>query len=330
MPLAIVVGLFVLTARAMAASDPPADREPDLVVIGHQWWWEARYPQRRRHRQRDPHPRGQGRCSSRVESADVIHDFWVPAARAQDRRDPRAPDLHLAAGRRAGHLPRRVRGVLRRAARLDAHRRRRASRRQSSTPGSSTSSRPRRAPDERAPPRAAQRVFARRDVRQVPRHPRRRAARRASAPDLTHLAARSDPRRRRPAEHARETSRAGCSDPQVDQARAATCPTCNLTDDEVERSRRLLRDAPMSLATVVPLEHAPRTRTRAEERGAFAWVATVDHKRIGILYLCHGALLLRASAGSRRSSCACSSRGRTHARRRRTRSTSSSRCTARR
>src|SRR5580692_2867328 len=39
-PCVIVLGLFGLTARAMARSDAPPDREPDLVVIGHQWWWE--------------------------------------------------------------------------------------------------------------------------------------------------------------------------------------------------------------------------------------------------------------------------------------------------
>src|SRR5271156_5342170 len=37
-PLLIVIGLFALTARTMAATDPPADRAPDVTVIGHQWW----------------------------------------------------------------------------------------------------------------------------------------------------------------------------------------------------------------------------------------------------------------------------------------------------
>ena len=43
-PLVIVVFLFVLTARTMSKVDPPPPAEPDLVVTGHQWWWEARYP----------------------------------------------------------------------------------------------------------------------------------------------------------------------------------------------------------------------------------------------------------------------------------------------
>ena len=44
-PILIIVCLFTLTVRGMRESDPPANREPDLIVIGHQWWWEVRYPQ---------------------------------------------------------------------------------------------------------------------------------------------------------------------------------------------------------------------------------------------------------------------------------------------
>jgi cytochrome c oxidase subunit 2 len=76
-PLAIVVGLFVLTARAMAASDPPPDREPDIVVVGHQWWWEARYASGAITANEIHVPVGKD-LLIRVESADVIHDFWVP------------------------------------------------------------------------------------------------------------------------------------------------------------------------------------------------------------------------------------------------------------
>src|SRR3954471_6938322 len=42
-PCAIVAGLLVLTIGAVSASDPPPQGEPDLVVVGHQWWWEIKY-----------------------------------------------------------------------------------------------------------------------------------------------------------------------------------------------------------------------------------------------------------------------------------------------
>jgi cytochrome c oxidase subunit II len=44
-PFLIVTWLMVLTAKGMFQSDPAASRKPDLIVIGHQWWWEIRYPQ---------------------------------------------------------------------------------------------------------------------------------------------------------------------------------------------------------------------------------------------------------------------------------------------
>ena len=50
----VVSGLLVLTVHAMRAADAPTSRPPDLVVVGHQWWWEVRYPGvRRRHGERD-------------------------------------------------------------------------------------------------------------------------------------------------------------------------------------------------------------------------------------------------------------------------------------
>jgi cytochrome c oxidase subunit 2 len=73
----ILVGLFVLTVHAMRLSDPAADRPPDLIVIGHQWWWEARYPDGTVAANEIHIPVGSN-LLLRVESADVIHDFWVP------------------------------------------------------------------------------------------------------------------------------------------------------------------------------------------------------------------------------------------------------------
>src|SRR5438045_711755 len=42
-PVCVLIGIFALTMRAMNGSDPAPDREPDLTVIAHQWWWEVRY-----------------------------------------------------------------------------------------------------------------------------------------------------------------------------------------------------------------------------------------------------------------------------------------------
>jgi len=77
-PLLVVVALFVLTARAMNLTDPVTkNRPPDLVVIGHQWWWEARYPSGVITANEIHIPAGK-RLLLEVQSADVIHDFWAP------------------------------------------------------------------------------------------------------------------------------------------------------------------------------------------------------------------------------------------------------------
>jgi cytochrome c oxidase subunit 2 len=78
-PLMIASGLFVVTVRAMVSIDAPqdSDRPPDLVITGHQWWWEARYPNGVVVPW-DIHIPASRRLRARIESADVIHDFWVP------------------------------------------------------------------------------------------------------------------------------------------------------------------------------------------------------------------------------------------------------------
>lgn len=78
-PLGIVAVLFLLTCNTMRAVSPPAgDKEADLVVIGHQWWWELRYPKYGIITANEVHlPVGKN-LLVRLESIDVIHDFWVP------------------------------------------------------------------------------------------------------------------------------------------------------------------------------------------------------------------------------------------------------------
>ncbi len=78
-PVLIVATLFVLSLRTAVAANPPmAGAQPDLIVIGHQWWWEVRYPKTGIITANEVHiPAGQ-RLLLQLQSADVIHDWWVP------------------------------------------------------------------------------------------------------------------------------------------------------------------------------------------------------------------------------------------------------------
>ncbi|HEY7334670.1 MAG TPA: cytochrome c oxidase subunit II [Bryobacteraceae bacterium] len=77
-PIVLVTLLFVLSVVVARAVDRPVRREPDIVVTGHQWWWQVDYPAAGATTANEIHiPTGQDVLIA-VESADVIHDFWVP------------------------------------------------------------------------------------------------------------------------------------------------------------------------------------------------------------------------------------------------------------
>jgi cytochrome c oxidase subunit 2 len=84
-PIAVLVFLFiemmlVLTSPSMAS---PADPTPSIVVTGRQWWWNATYrfkgrPDEEVSLPTEIHiPVGKP-MTIEVQSADVMHSFWVP------------------------------------------------------------------------------------------------------------------------------------------------------------------------------------------------------------------------------------------------------------
>jgi len=84
-PILIIVVLFLGTARVLFSvqdAKKPANAL-DVVVIGHQFWWEYRYPQYNVVAANELHipvsPSSAPRPTfMKLTSADVIHSFWVP------------------------------------------------------------------------------------------------------------------------------------------------------------------------------------------------------------------------------------------------------------
>jgi cytochrome c oxidase subunit 2 len=77
-PFLIVLLLFALTIQAMNRVDPPPAPSADLVVTGHQFWWQADYAASGVTTANEIHiPTGKP-LSVRLESKDVLHEFWVP------------------------------------------------------------------------------------------------------------------------------------------------------------------------------------------------------------------------------------------------------------
>jgi cytochrome c oxidase subunit 2 len=111
-PILIIVVLFLGTARVLFsvqdAKKPPSAL--DVVVIGHQFWWEFRYPQYNVVAANELHVPVSSKEAPRpsfmkLTSADVIHSFWVPQLNGKTDLlpnrvnemwiDPQAPGMYI-------------------------------------------------------------------------------------------------------------------------------------------------------------------------------------------------------------------------------------------
>jgi len=78
-PAIVLVFIAVPTIQTIFKIDgTPAEGALEVEVIGHQWWWEFRYPEFGITTANEMHvPQGRPVALS-MTSADVIHSFWVP------------------------------------------------------------------------------------------------------------------------------------------------------------------------------------------------------------------------------------------------------------
>lgn len=78
-PLAILVYLLVTNVRiGGAVTQPPAEPALTVEVVGHQYWWEVRYPAHDIVTANEIHIPVDVPVEVRVTASDVIHSFWVP------------------------------------------------------------------------------------------------------------------------------------------------------------------------------------------------------------------------------------------------------------
>ena len=81
LPLVTLIALFgVSDVYLVKQTAPPPRRSTALTVdvIGHQWWWEVRYPGTGAVTANEIHIPVNTRVNVVATTADVIHSFWVP------------------------------------------------------------------------------------------------------------------------------------------------------------------------------------------------------------------------------------------------------------
>ncbi|HEX6332267.1 MAG TPA: cytochrome c oxidase subunit II [Actinomycetota bacterium] len=89
-PVVILTGVFVVSVRDLnAITREGDDAELTIEVVGHMWWWEARYPGGAVTANEIHIPTGQT-VRFEVTTVDVIHSFWVPQL---------APKIDMVPGR---------------------------------------------------------------------------------------------------------------------------------------------------------------------------------------------------------------------------------------
>lgn len=74
----VLAGLFILTVRTMNAVDAASPNELPIQVIGHQWWWEFQYQNQGVVTANELHVPVDAPLRLDLQSADVIHSFWLP------------------------------------------------------------------------------------------------------------------------------------------------------------------------------------------------------------------------------------------------------------
>lgn len=93
---------LILAMNAVPKAHPPREEDADaeLRIVGHQWWWEVFYTGTGVVGANEVHIPINMRIRVKLESADVVHCFWVPQlARKMDVIPGRDNYIWLAASR---------------------------------------------------------------------------------------------------------------------------------------------------------------------------------------------------------------------------------------
>jgi len=77
-PVVTIAILLTATIRTINIVMKPAQGKPDVIITGHQWWWEVYYPATGVTAANEFHMPVNKNLLIEFHSADVVHDWWVP------------------------------------------------------------------------------------------------------------------------------------------------------------------------------------------------------------------------------------------------------------
>jgi cytochrome c oxidase subunit II len=100
-PFIVLTVLFVVGLKLLVSfpihDGHGANAKPDILVIGHQWWWEVHYlsdhPYLEVTTANEIHIPVNQPVTIELETADVIHSFWVPALHGKVDLIPAHPNF---------------------------------------------------------------------------------------------------------------------------------------------------------------------------------------------------------------------------------------------
>jgi cytochrome c oxidase subunit 2 len=98
LPVALLVALFVwsdLIVTGSTAAPSPGSTQMTIHVIGHRWWWEARYDGTDVVTANEIHIPVRTRVDVELSTADVIHSFWIPELNRKTDMIPGVPNRQL-------------------------------------------------------------------------------------------------------------------------------------------------------------------------------------------------------------------------------------------
>lgn len=77
-PALILLGVYLFSMKDIGLWQSGNQSTADVEVIGHEWWWEVRYPKLGIQTANEIYIPTGARVTFALMSSDVIHSFWVP------------------------------------------------------------------------------------------------------------------------------------------------------------------------------------------------------------------------------------------------------------